>query len=151
MTIQPGIYSNISVSGTAKLTMASGVYVIEGGGFSVSGSASVTGSGVMIVNAEGSGSYTGGTSGSITLSGSGSYSLSPAESGIYAGVVFFQPPDNPKTITVTANATGINGTIYAAGGPAFRERKLGTQCVSHRRQARDHRRRRRRCEHADPF
>ena len=64
-TIQPGIYSSISVSGNAKLTMAPGIYIIEGGGFSVSGNASVTGSGVMIVNAGINYPGTGGTYGSI--------------------------------------------------------------------------------------
>ncbi len=33
--------------------------------------------------------------------------------GPYAGIVFFQPSDNKQTMTVTANATGITGTIYA--------------------------------------
>ena len=40
-TISPGIYSQISVSGNAKLTMNCGVYIIEGGGFTISGNASV--------------------------------------------------------------------------------------------------------------
>ncbi len=50
-TIKPGIYSQISVSGNGTLTMNSGIYIIEGGGFSVSGNASVSGSGVTIFNA----------------------------------------------------------------------------------------------------
>ena len=50
-TIKPGIYSQISVSGNARLTMNSGLYIIEGGGFTVSGNASVSGSGVIIFNA----------------------------------------------------------------------------------------------------
>ena len=112
-TIQPGIYSQISVSGNAKLTMSSGIYIIEGGGFSVSGNASVTGSGVMIFNAGSKYPSTGGTYGSITLGGNGTCNLSPATSGTYAGIVFFQPLDNTKAITVTGNASGITGTIYA--------------------------------------
>ena len=32
-TINPGIYSAISVSGNASLTMNAGTYIIEGGGF----------------------------------------------------------------------------------------------------------------------
>ena len=56
---------------------------------------------------------TGGTYGSITLSGNGTYNLSPATSGTYAGIVFFEPIDNTKAITVTASASGITGTIYA--------------------------------------
>ena len=114
-TIQPGIYSKISVSGNAKLTMAPGIYIIEGGGFSVSGNASVTGSGVMIVNAGSNYPGTGGTYGSISLGGTAAFNLSPATSGIYAGIVFFQPSDNTKAMTVTTNASGITGTIYAPG------------------------------------
>ena len=66
-TIKPGIYSQISVSGNGTLTLSSGIYIIEGGGFSVSGNASVTGSGVMIFNAGSKYPSTGGTYGSITL------------------------------------------------------------------------------------
>ena len=93
--------------------LLSGIYIIEGGGFSVAGTASVTGSGVMIFNAGSNYPSTGGTYGSITLGGNGTCNLSPATSGIYAGIVFFQPLDNTKAITVTANASGISGTIYA--------------------------------------
>jgi hypothetical protein len=112
-TIQPGIYTQISVSGFARLTMASGVYIIDGDGFSLSGSASVTGSAVMIVNAGSAYPGTGGTYGSILLSGLGTCNLSPMTSGIYAGIVFFQPPDNSRAIIVAANAARVTGTIYA--------------------------------------
>ena len=80
--------------------MNSGIYIIEGGGFTVSGNASVTGSGVMIVNAGSKYPTTGGTYGSITLSGNGSYNLSPPTSGTYAGIVIFQTRDNTKALTV---------------------------------------------------
>src|SRR5262249_8459148 len=50
-TIKPGIYTQISVSGNAALTMIGGTYIIEGGGFSVSGNGTVTGAGVLLVNA----------------------------------------------------------------------------------------------------
>ena len=90
--------------------------------FAVSGNASVTvtGSGVMIFNAGSKYSNTGtpsdgGTYGSISLSGNGTCSLSPMTSGPYAGIVFFQPSDNKQTLTVTGNASGITGTIYAPG------------------------------------
>ncbi len=112
-TIGPGIYSQISVSGSAKLMMSSGIYIIEGGGFSVSSSASVTGSGVMIFNGGSKYPNTGGTYGAITLSGNATYNLTPATSGPYAGIVMFQPLDNTKAMIVSANATGITGTIYA--------------------------------------
>jgi hypothetical protein len=112
-TIQPGVYSAINVSGSASLTLASGTYIIEGGGFSVSGAGSVTGSGVLIVNAGSKYPTTGGTYGSITLSGSGSYKLTPPTTGTYAGIVIFQARDNTKAMTVSGAASGMTGTIYA--------------------------------------
>ncbi len=118
-TINPGIYTNISVSGNANLTMSPGsggspgIYIIEGGGFSVSGNANVTGSGVTIFNAGSKYAATGGTYGSISLSGNGSYNLTPPTSGIYAGIVLFQSRDNAKALTVSGNASGMTGMIYA--------------------------------------
>ena len=46
-TINPGIYSQITVSGNAKLTLNSGIYIIEGGGLTVTGNASISGTGVI--------------------------------------------------------------------------------------------------------
>ena len=112
-TIQPGIYKQITVSGNAKLKMSGGVYIIEGGGFSVSGNASVSGSGVMIFNAGSNYPSTGGSYGSISLSGNGSYSLSPLSSGTYAGIVIFQPKDNTHALSVSGKASGVTGAIYA--------------------------------------
>jgi len=114
-TIQPGIYSSITVSGNAKLTMAGGIYVIEGGGFSVASNARVTGAGVMIVNGGSNYPGTGRTYGSITQGGNAAIYLSPLTSGPSAGIVFFQPPDNTRGLTVGGNASGIAGTIYAPG------------------------------------
>ena len=138
-SINPGLYSQIIVSGNASLKLASGTYVVqrggvslsgnasvscpgvtfivEGGGFSVSGNAAITGAGVTIFNA--GSQYNaitgvdGGTFGSITLSGNAS--LSAPNSGPYAGILIFQARDNPKALTLSGNAVeGISGTIYAA-------------------------------------
>ncbi len=90
-TINPGVYSQITVSGNASLTMNAGVYIIEGGGFTVSGNASIKGSGVTIYNTSNSkGSY-----GSITLSGNGS--LSPATTGTYTGLADLPGPQQPAS------------------------------------------------------
>ncbi|MGO9469265.1 MAG: beta strand repeat-containing protein, partial [Isosphaeraceae bacterium] len=112
-TIKPGIYSQISVSGNGTLTMNSGLYIIEGGGFTVSGNGNVTGSGVTIFNAGSKYPTTGGTYGSIALSGNGSYNLSPPTTGTYAGIVIFQSRDNTKALSLSGNASGMTGTIYA--------------------------------------
>ena len=93
--------------------MASGLYIIEGGGFTISGNASVTGSGVTIFNAGSKYPSTGGTYGSISLSGNGNFTLSPPTSGTYAGVVIFQPADNTKALSISGNASSMTGEIYA--------------------------------------
>ena len=67
----------------------------------------------MIVNAGSSYPSKGGTYGSISLSGNGTYSLSPPTSGTYAGIVIFQPKDNTKALTLSGNASGMSGTVYA--------------------------------------
>jgi hypothetical protein len=115
-TIQPGIYSSITVSATGALTMSSGVYVIEGGNLSVSGQATVNGTGVMIFNAGSKYPSTGGTYGSLQVGGNpGSMvTLTPASSGTYAGIVYFESRDN-----TTAASVGGNGVFSSQGGVVY--------------------------------
>jgi Bacterial Ig-like domain (group 3)/MBG domain (YGX type) len=139
-TINPGLYSQITVSGNAQLTLTPGVYVlagggftasgnavvtasnvtfiIEGGGFSQSGNATVKGAGVTIFNA-GSNygtSGSGGTYGPITLSGNGN--LSAPTTGPYAGILIFQSRDNTQTLSFSGNTLlEMTGTIYAEAAP----------------------------------
>ena len=115
-TINPGIYSQISLSGNANLTMNAGTYIIEGGGFSVSGNAAITGTGVTIYDAGSKFPSTGGTFGAITLSGNGTYKLTPPTTGPYANVLFLQPLANTQVLTYSGNAmAGVSGTIYVPG------------------------------------
>jgi hypothetical protein len=129
--LNPGIYTSIKASGNAILRLQPGVYVIAGGGISVTGNASVsvlpindpnfrpspvTGNGVLIYNAgsnvlggSGTPSY-----GGITLSGNGTVSLPAPPLGTYAGILIFQARDNTRAMSLSGNATtGITGTIYA--------------------------------------
>jgi hypothetical protein len=109
-TISQGAYSQITLSGNAKLTLGPGVYAIEDGGFSVSGTATVSGAGVMIYNTKSSG----GTYGAINLSGNGAVSLTPLSSGSDAGILIFQDRHNTQTLTFSGNGLqGTTGTIYA--------------------------------------
>ena len=114
-TINPGIYSQITVSGAnAILTMNAGTYIIEGGGFTVSGGASVTGTGLLIDNAGSKYPGSGGNFGPISVTGSGTISLSPAATGPYADVLIFQPAANTQVLNLSGNAmTGLTGTVYA--------------------------------------
>jgi hypothetical protein len=113
-TLSPGIYSQISASGSASLTLSPGIYIIEGGGFSVTGSASVSGSGVMIYNAGSNYPSSGGTFGGIALSGTGSFNLTAANSGPYAGILIFQSRQNTRALSFSGTAMGgMTGVIYA--------------------------------------
>lgn len=104
-TLSPGVYNGgITLSGSSSVTLSPGMYYINGGGINVSGSASLSGSGVFIYN-------TGG--GAINLSGTGSISLSPMTSGTYSGITVFQ--DRSSTTGATMSGSGnINntGTFY---------------------------------------
>jgi uncharacterized delta-60 repeat protein len=114
MTLNPGIYSQIAISGNASVTMNPGVYVIKGGGLAVSGSASIGGIGVMICNAGSNYPNPGGSFGGITLSGTGTFNLSAPVSGPYAGVVIFQSRQNTRALSISGSImTGLNGAIYA--------------------------------------
>jgi hypothetical protein len=118
-TINAGTYSSIKVSGNAVLTMNPGIYIIAGGGVSVTGNAGVmtgsgsspdTGSGVLIVNT-GSGTAYGG----IALSGNGTFSLKAPTTGTYQGILILQPRANTRALSLSGNAVaGItSGIVYA--------------------------------------
>jgi hypothetical protein len=114
-TINPGIYSQISVTGSGRLTMNPGVYVIAGGGFTATGNATVTGSGVLIYNAGSNYPSAGGNFGGITLSGNAQVNLTAAASGTWAGIVIFQSRDNTHSISLSDSAVaGLNGGLVYA-------------------------------------
>ncbi len=114
-TINPGIYSQIKVSGGASLTLNPGTYIIEGGGLTVTGGASITGAEVTIYNAGSNYPGSGGSFGGITLGGTGRFNLSAPASGPYAGVVIFQSRQNTRALSFNGNSmSGMTGIIYAA-------------------------------------
>jgi hypothetical protein len=114
-TICPGIYSQIKVSGNASLTLNPGTYIIEGGGLTVTGNASITGSGVIIYNAGSNYPNPGGSFGGIMFSGNGSFNLTASTAGTYAGILIFQSRQNTRALSFSGNAmAGMTGTIYAA-------------------------------------
>jgi hypothetical protein len=131
-TLSPGVYKGgISISNNTTATLQPGIYYLEGGGFQLSGSSSVTGNGVMIYNAPASNTDT------ISLSGTGKVTLSPPTSGTYAGITLFQE----RSSTVSGSITGgsnftITGTFYFAGallhiGGGSSAAILGSQYISY--------------------
>jgi len=90
-----------------------GVYYMNGGGFSVSGQGSVSGTNVLIVNAPH------GPSDTISFTGQASVNLT-ASAGLtganaaYNGITVFQDPASANTVTVTGQASlKMTGVLYA--------------------------------------
>jgi hypothetical protein len=124
LTLAPGTYvGGISISGPALVTLLPGVYYLQGGGFTVSGQATVSGAGVLLINAPAS------ASDRISVSGPASLSLSAPTSlsGVYAayqGIALFQDPaasvpislTGPSAVTVTGMVYAPHATLYLGGG-----------------------------------
>jgi hypothetical protein len=113
VTLQPGVYrGGINVSGKATVTLAPGIYVLDGGGLQVSGQADVIVNGVMLYNTGGS------NAGSINISGRGDVTLAPPTQGPYTGINLFQARDVSQSVQISGNgAYQITGTVYAPAAP----------------------------------
>jgi hypothetical protein len=112
-TLEPGIYTEIRATGDSRLVLNSGVYVIAGGEFKVTGSAGIQGSDVFIYQAGSAFPNPGGQTGDITFDGNGTFDLSARTQGEYAGVLIFQARDNAQTLTINTLLAGLEGAIYA--------------------------------------
>jgi hypothetical protein len=118
VVLNPGVYiGGIQISGQAIVTLNPGIYYMQGGGFTVSGNASVTdlGRGVMIYNGAAINSNgTAGAVGQISFSGNCNVLLSAMASGTYQGLSIFQDRTSNSTMSFSGNGSiTITGTIYA--------------------------------------
>jgi hypothetical protein len=120
-TINPGIYCGGIKAGksTSIVRMNPGLYVIKGGGLSVSGGGTVIGTGVNIVNLNAPAANGGAAKFDVIDFGSDAViSLSAKTDGNLAGLVFYSPPGQgvaghviQNQITSAASAT-ITGSLY---------------------------------------
>ncbi len=113
MTVSPGSYTRINATDYCRLTFQPGIYIIDGGGMNVSLNANVTGNGVMFYNAGSNFPSLGGSFGSLSFSGNAIVNLTPPTTGVYSGITFFQARDNLQQLSLSGNATGIKGSVYA--------------------------------------
>lgn len=113
----PGTYSDFDVS--CDVTLAGGIYVIDGGDFSINAGDSITGNGVMFVLKNGAG---------IKINGGGEVNLTAMTeteliaAGVSAdhapdlvGMLIFEDPEsegNTKNKINGNSETGLNGTVY---------------------------------------
>jgi hypothetical protein len=110
ITLPPGLYKGgIVISGPSVVTLSPGLYYLQGGGFNISGQASLNGLGVTLYNAPIT------TTDSISITGQGAVTLSPPTTGPYAGITLFQERSATAPMYVAGNGlAAITGTFYAA-------------------------------------
>jgi hypothetical protein len=129
--LQPGRYDGGIAfgtrlrTGTANVTMAQGVYYMNGGGFTFNSSGTLDGSaGVMIFNG-------GSSPGFVTIVGTGTVTLRPlpASYGLLQGITIFQDRAATQLVAIdhlpTSNLYDIKGAIYAAGAEVSVQRQNG--------------------------
>jgi hypothetical protein len=96
LTLTPGVYTSITGSGNCAITLQPGMYAIAGGGISVSGNASIKGSGVLLYNGGSNYPASGGSFGAMSLSGNGSFDLEPQPAAPTRACCFFRIAPTPK-------------------------------------------------------
>jgi hypothetical protein len=114
VTLQPGTYfGGIAITGQANVTFSPGTYILAGGGLSVTGTSSLSGSGVTFYDTN----ATGYAYGPISLTGGNATAdLSAPTSGAMKGILFFQDrsiPAGSDGSSLTGNVSNIfDGAIY---------------------------------------
>jgi Putative Flp pilus-assembly TadE/G-like len=99
--MNPGVYcGGITIIGNAYLHFNPGTYVLAGGGFSFTGNAWMTGTGVTFYNTSGTGGYKG-----LALTGNITMNFSAPTSGSLAGILFFQD----RSIAAGSAGSGVVG------------------------------------------
>ncbi|MFZ0888734.1 MAG: pilus assembly protein TadG-related protein [Candidatus Binataceae bacterium] len=111
-TLSPGVYcGGISLVGNNTITLNPGTYILDGGGFSVTGNLTLSGTGVTIYNTAGFSAY-----GPIALSGNDQVNLSAPTSGAMEGILFFQDrsiSSSSSGSTIVGNSSStFDGAIY---------------------------------------
>lgn len=110
VVLEPGTYQGgISVSGQATVMLLPGVYVLEGGGLTVTGQGRVVGKGVTIDNSGKNAAFDG-----INVYGRGSLQITGPTSGAYRGIAVFQGRGGAAPIEIAdEGAVALTGVLYA--------------------------------------
>lgn len=87
VTLNPGCYTSLSISGSGAAKLNPGLYYIKGGNLNLLDSAGITGEGVTVFLDAGS---------SMNMRSSGVVSVSAPTSGTYKGILLFQSRSAPK-------------------------------------------------------
>jgi len=131
-TVSPGLWSTLSVSGSAKVTLLPGVYVFTGGISATGNNATIDAplNVTMFLTCPGYGSIASGRlclspgpGGNINLNGKGVVTISAPTTGTYAGISIFADPKLTGTVLssggkggLTANTTDVpSGDVSMQG------------------------------------
>jgi hypothetical protein len=102
-TLQPSCYSGITVSGSGSITLASGIYYVNGG-INLSGSITMTGSDVTIIS-----------TGTFVSSGSVAITLTAPKDGTTAGIAYASTSSNGSSFS-GSQAMSFSGLVYYPKG-----------------------------------
>jgi len=116
VTINPGVYcGGIGVNANAVLTLNPGMYILDGGSFTVNGGATVSGAGVTLVFTK----KTDKDWATVTINGNANVNLTPMTYGPTKGIVVFADRNMPQGTSFKFNG-GANqyfaGAIYVPTG-----------------------------------
>jgi Flp pilus assembly protein TadG len=114
-TINPGVYcGGMKFNANADVTFNSGVYIIDGGEFTVNGGAKLQGTGVTIIFTSSDGNWP-----TATINGGATIDLRPQSSGDFAGVLMFGDRAIPVGTTYKLNGGSsqyLGGAVYFPTG-----------------------------------
>ncbi len=107
-TIDAGRYCG-GLSIKRNVTMNPGVYVVDGGSFTIESSGEVFGAGITLYLTNGA---------TVSIAGTADVDISAPTTGDYAGVLFFVDRSEPNATHIFNGASGsrLDGAIYAASG-----------------------------------
>ena len=113
VSLSPGVYCDgITINGSSTVTFSAGTYVLLGGGLTVTGSATLSGTGVTFYNTQNS-SY---AYGPISFTGSATSNFSAPTTGSLAGILFFQdrsiPVGSDSSTIVGSGSSSWDGALY---------------------------------------
>ncbi|MGB9367005.1 MAG: TadE/TadG family type IV pilus assembly protein [Xanthobacteraceae bacterium] len=109
VTINPGVYcGGIGTNANAVLTLSPGLYILDGGGLTVNGGATVNGNGVTLFFTSSGGSNWA----TVTINGNANVNLTPMSYGPTRGIVVFADRNTPAGTSFKFNG---GATQYFAG------------------------------------
>ncbi|MCU1329483.1 MAG: hypothetical protein JWN34_4853 [Bryobacterales bacterium] len=111
VVLSPGVYCNgITLIGGSRVTFQPGVYIIDGGGVTMGGGTTVTGSGVTIFNTNRTYAYK-----PFNIAGGAGVTLAAPVSGTWGGILFY----NDRTITSSTTNSFSGGTLLQLTGSLY--------------------------------